>query len=468
MQNRILLIIFSSIFLLITCKKDPPVDPPADPLAAPSGTIKIEATPQVVGDAVAGKEYLINGDYVRSGVPSGIALPLLSSQNRLERTGESAELPYDFNLVNHPNGAQLVVPSCLSCHGQILNGELIIGLGSVEQDYTKDRSEDLTLIDAAIPFLYGENSPEWEAYQPFRRASLALGSNIITSVRGPNLATRTTGILASHRDPETLEWLDTPQFSEPVNSLPSDVPAWWLLKKKNAMFYDGSGRGDFRKFLMGTSTLTIENRLEAEEIFKEFDDIHAYINSLEAPKYPNEIDMEKAAIGEDLFYQTCAKCHGTYGDNETYPNLLVSVDKVGTDPSYVRRNAAETDFINWMNNGWFYTGRSAEAYLEYNDAYIAPPLDGVWATAPYLHNGSVPDLASLLNSPERPTYWKRDFSTRDYDMDKMGWKYESVDAANDTETYDTTVEGFGNQGHYYGDGFTEEERSAVLEYLKTL
>jgi hypothetical protein len=54
--------------------------------------------------------------------------------------------------------------------------------------------------------------------------------------------------------------------------------------------------------------------------------------------------------------------------------------------------------------------------------YIAPPLDGIWATAPYLHNGSVPDLATLLKSSSRPTYWLRSFDDGDYDLTNVGWK----------------------------------------------
>ena len=36
-----------------------------------------------------------------------------------------------------------------------------------------------------------------------------------------------------------------------------------------------------------------------------------------------------------------------------------------------------------------------------------PPLDGVWATAPYLHNGSVPTLEAVLKSSDRPALWQR-------------------------------------------------------------
>ena len=53
--------------------------------------------------------------------------------------------------------------------------------------------------------------------------------------------------------------------------------------------------------------------------------------------------------------------------------------------------------------------------------YQAPPLDGVWATAPYFHNGSVPTLAGVLNSKARPKVFTRSYHTgeEDYDKDKV-------------------------------------------------
>ena len=52
----------------------------------------------------------------------------------------------------------------------------------------------------------------------------------------------------------------------------------------------------------------------------------------------------------------------------------------------------------------------------------SPSLDGVWATAPYLHNGSVPTLKTLLTAP-RPQFWRRGFSWSDYDSENVGWTF---------------------------------------------
>jgi hypothetical protein len=105
---------------------------------------------------------------------------------------------------------------------------------------------------------------------------------------------------------------------------------------------------------------------------------------------------------------------------------------------------------------------------------VAPPLDGVWATAPYLHNGSVPTLAALLDSSQRPTYFIR--STVDYDAAALGWSFDELDHGQADETdlerrdliYDTTLLGYGNGGHTFGDMLSADDRAALLEYLKTL
>lgn len=64
--------------------------------------------------------------------------------------------------------------------------------------------------------------------------------------------------------------------------------------------------------------------------------------------------------------------------------------------------------------------------------YAAPPLDGVWATGPFLHNGSVPNIALVLDSTRRPTYWKRlDFDSTHFDETSLGWPYVALDYGQD-------------------------------------
>jgi hypothetical protein len=258
--------------------------------------------------------------------------------------------------------------------------------------------------------------------------------------------------------------------------VPVDVPPWWRMKKKNAMFYDGAGRGDHARIMMTASVLCTDSVAEAQEIDAYFGDVRAYITSLEPPPNPTPIDAAKAARGKAVFDATCSVCHGTYGDGGTYPNLLIPLDEIGTDPVIGSGAAQFADrFVDWFGKSFY--GESAR--LEPRPAYYAPPLDGIWATAPYLHNGSVPSLAALLDAKTRPTFWRRkatDGLGQDYDPTIGGIGFDVVDHGQDAEPdaaarrriYDTTKPGYGNGGHTFGDALAADDRAALLEYLKTL
>ena len=99
-----------------------------------------------------------------------------------------------------------------------------------------------------------------------------------------------------------------------------------------------------------------------------------------------------------IFRDNCARCHGTYGEKWTYPNKIVPLEEIGTDPN--RHRGIEMRYgleysNSWFGkepNGWFVDGKM----LRPTPGYQAPPLDGIWATAPYFHNGSVPTLDGVL------------------------------------------------------------------------
>jgi mono/diheme cytochrome c family protein len=233
------------------------------------------------------------------------------------------------------------------------------------------------------------------------------------------------------------------------------------------MFYNGFGRGDFAQYLMASNLLTVKDSSEARSVSKHFGDVLAYIVSLQPPKYPKPIDKELALKGEIVFIDNCSRCHGTYGKNESYPNLLIPIGIVQTDSALIKSNQQNPQFIAWFNNSWLSQGITPAKLVPFN-GYIAPPLDGVWITAPYFHNGSVPNLGAVLNSKLRPTYWQRNFKKPEYDYENVGWKYEQKDKPELKKTYNTTLYGYGNYGHYFGDHLSDADRKAVIEYLKTL
>ena len=346
----------------------------------------------------------------------------------------------------------------------------MVGLGNEASDFTRDVAT-YALAVAAL----AEGEAEVRAVTEWSDRMQVLGPSITMDTVGVNPADNLTAILIAHRDRHTLAWSDSPLIDVPdIGVVPVSVPPWWNMKKKNAMFYTAVGRGDHARFMMTASTLCTDSVDEARMIDEWFPDIRAYIASIEPPPYPHEIDAVEAEKGKRVFEQTCSGCHGTYGEDWTYPNMFVAIDEIGTDDVLARRSFnAAGELIEWYNESFY--GELAQAVP--GEGYIAPPLDGIWATAPYLHNGSVPTLAQLLKSSTRPTYWSRFLEeTQVYDRTNVGWVHTVLEYGKDgargsderKRIYDTTRPGYGNGGHTFGDALSDRERTALIEYLKTL
>jgi mono/diheme cytochrome c family protein len=345
---------------------------------------------------------------------------------------------------------------CLLCHGGSIAGQSYAGLGNASLDI-QGLFEDLAVADGRspkLPFAFGNVRGTSEA---------GAVSVYLLGLRDPDLSMRTRPLDLGLRD-----------------DLCEDVPAWWLLKKKKTMYYTGGGNArsvrSLMQFMLGP--LTRPSTFAREEAT--FADIQAYILSLQPPKYPFPIDRSLAQTGERLFVENCARCHGTYGEKWTYPNKIIPLDEIGTDPN--RYYGISKAFAAHYSKSWF--GRERRGWLaddfpaQATTGYQAPPLDGIWATAPYFHNGSVPTVYHVLNSKARPQRFTRSYRTdKDaYDPSKLGWKVQILEQGADPrwpaserrKIYDTTLSGRHNSGHTYGDDLTEAERMAVIEYLKTL
>ena len=71
----------------------------------------------------------------------------------------------------------------------------------------------------------------------------------------------------------------------------------------------------------------------------------------------------------------------------------------------------------------------------------------------------------VLNSSLRPAIWKKQAG---YNQNELGLNYQVLNSKEDKFSYDTSLYGYGNTGHTFGDKLTDNERTAVIEYLKTL
>ena len=345
---------------------------------------------------------------------------------------------------------------CMICHGGSIMGKSYIGLPNTTSDIQALVSDmgRATGTGGKTPFAF-------------------------SNVRGTTEAAAFAVFLSSMRKPDLTIQLSRQNW-DLCDDLCEDPPAWWLLKKKKTMYMTGSNDSrsvrSIMQFMLGS--LNGPKKFHQEEAT--FRDIQAFLKNLEAPKYPFAIDKKMVHKGKLLFEKKCSTCHGTYGNDWTYPNKIIPLDVIGTDPK--RANGLPREWGEWYNKSWFAKEKRPDGGIGFPAkspaGYQAPPLDGIWATAPYLHNASVPTLYHVLNSSARPTLFTRSFKTDEsaYDKKNVGWKITNADAGElqkmsayeQRKIYDTRQPGRRNVGHTFGDAFTEEERRAVMEYLKTL
>jgi mono/diheme cytochrome c family protein len=461
--------------------KTPPPSPADDAGAEATQypDVTLAAEPQRPGDPQKGYRALVNEAYVPCGVPytayQKMFAPPRDDEKIPGREGRNATLPYRWTAMTTKDGVEIVTSNCLLCHtGTNVDGKPLVGLGAADSDFTTDAATLKLGTTYAGTFLTDPKEKAEHAKWKERMDTVAPYS--VLSTRGPNPADGFTAVLFAHHDPKTLAWSSTPLIDVPKPvDLPVDVPPWWRMKKKTSMFYTAGGRGDHARIMMTASILCTSSVEESRAIDAYFADVRAWIVSLDPPAYPFPIDRGLADRGKPIFEARCSRCHGTYGPGGSYPNRFVSIGEVGTD-ALLASGAAQfaKPFVDWFNGSFF----GEIARFEPKDGYIAPPLDGIWVTAPFFHNGSVPTLEAVLDSTKRPQYWTRSTwdATKDFDQVAVGWKYRQFDHGKKAEPdegtkrslYDTTLPGYGNGGHTFGDALADDERRAVIEYLKTL
>jgi mono/diheme cytochrome c family protein len=371
-----------------------------------------------------------------------------------KRPGDGVpHLPLGFT----EDGKGGLVTNCFTCHGGKVAGVTIPGagnthvdLGTLREDLIRLRALDAGKDPFSVDFNSGIKIPA-SYHKGFTNAVIF----------------------------EVLEWVQANPgvmlrvMANPGMLLHHDMnpPAWWTTKKKARLYTDAFAPKTPRQnmpFARGRGQKNWEEKWHALE--PTFVHILQYIEKLEAPKYPFEIDTALAERGQVLFEQTCSECHGTYGPNGEFPNRVVPIEEVGTDSR--RLHAVSKENRVWDNSTWLQYNGKHPVWLE-SKGYLAPPLDGVWASAPYFHNGSAPTLWAVMNPRERPKVWKR---TEDgYDSQKVGLEVQVFDAVPEGLTervrrmyYNTSHVGNSAAGHEFPDVLDAEEKRAVIEYLKTL
>ncbi len=232
---------------------------------------------------------------------------------------------------------------------------------------------------------------------------------------------------------------------------------------------------------------------------------------LVAPQWPADlagaIDSQKAAAGKAIYDRECLQCHKMVDAQNPKRRLravLTPSSEVGTDPlmvenfnhrqvksgilegskimvvagSKIPAKTSPMDLVmhvavgTLLHQPWtsfkslvqeFHRNDSAPEQDEYM-SYKARPINGIWASAPYLHNGSVPTVYDLLlPAVERPSLFN--VGNLHLDVHKLGYLTDATEA---TSEFDTRLPGNSNAGHEYGTKLTDAQRWELLEYIKTL
>ena len=232
-----------------------------------------------------------------------------------------------------------------------------------------------------------------------------------------------------------------------------DFPSLWAMEKRHGGGYHWDGlQTSLHEVFLNSG---IGNGASARSInVPNLDRMERWVNALPPARYPFAIDRRLAAAGAPVFAANCADCHATGGGKT---GEVIPIGLIGTDRN--RMDAWTTDALEAFSSAAQYAWKYE--HFRKTNGYLATPLDGIWARAPYLHNGSVPSLAALLGDPAvRPVTFGRGSAA--YDTQAVGFSTAGG------KTYDTRLPGNGNGGHLYGTGLSPAEKAALIEYLKTL
>ncbi len=267
----------------------------------------------------------------------------------------------------------------------------------------------------------------------------------------------------------------------------ADLPSVWYQQAREGMqlHWDGNNSSLDERNLSAALAATLPPTLDKCSLRR----VARYLGTLRPPSFPDSKRTADAAIleqGREIYNANCAECHGaphppfkSQGKGERV-GTVIPWDEIRTDKHRLDSYTAElASAQNSMYAGYPLDDSEAcpgdpeaENYparftrFRKTSGYASMPLDGLWLRAPYLHNGSVPNLRALLMRPEeRPKVFWIGYDV--YNYDSVGFITEGPESAAEGWRYDTAVAGNGNEGHAYGTELPSAHKQALLEYLKT-
>ena len=426
-------------------------------------------------------------------------------------------------------GTYAAQSNCFTCHATVVDGQVVSGAMSTQIDQLSGyvRLAGLMQIEpilqGAIQQAIANGVPGAEAdaevfdsftthladiLLPIFQNSTARGTNLGPFTVWKTLA-RTIGPGLTAADRASGTALDYLFENTPFPTV--DANPWWIYKYKDSIYRYADQSEHAGHFAFTFSQPRPDANIERPEQIEIMKNVLTYINQLESPAYKERISLYKAYYGKLLFHGDaklhngetlpCSQCHGTYTKKSNWLKVGgYEVDynesglrNVGTDGAYsefLRSTGAEivTERLSQIQDFFVDPALKPDIQVPSTLGYLPPILDGVWASAPYFHNGSVPTLYQVLNSKARAKIWKRSINPFAYNHNQVGLRHKSLTdeeylglalaaqgqhpfspaALEFRQAYNTTDYGKGNGGHTAGDVMNHWERMAVIEFLKTL
>jgi hypothetical protein len=442
--------------------------------------------------------------------------------------GAGINLPLGFSQVT-VGGDQYLTINCFLCHAGVVGKQTVGGLYNKDINFAAlaqamDSGKDLS----ALVKIFRLNNRQAKALNHFQSYNNKINkfSKYFKTV-GDNLGPYISWMYIAYLKQDAKDFDDTwlPNDSKPREDWriddwklpPVQAMAWWTMKYRDHHYWFGDSTNDIDQAALDfTINFSIPHgpdtrNVSFEKRFNNMKAVFKYAYSTISPRYPGKIDEALAEQGRALFHGEaptengavlpCTQCHGTY----TRPQGATDWSEWQIDyPRGINRHIVGTDleyqhFLQTMGPlaqrlseiGSKQGGGKVPQYKipdANNLGYVAPPLDGVWATAPYFHDGSVPTLWDVLKSDDRMVIWQSNSDPRAYDFEKVGLmarrittkEYEKIETAsnggNELEapkqalrrTYMGLEFAKSIAGHTFGDVMNDGERKAVIEFLKTV
>jgi mono/diheme cytochrome c family protein len=238
-----------------------------------------------------------------------------------------------------------------------------------------------------------------------------------------------------------------------------DLPQVWNQQARVGMYlhWDGNNNNINERNYAAAMAIGATPKTVINASFKRVTD---FLLTLRPPAYPFSVSQATAGRGQKIFDQECASCHAFGGPKV---GQVEPIETIGTDRHRLDSfTASLVEKFHSIDDPPFVF----DAYRKTN-GYANVPIDGIWARAPYLHNGSVPNLRALLQPEKnRPAIFYRGYDV--YDPQNVGFVSDGPEAQRAGFRVDTGLPGNSNQGHAYGTVLKDAEKADLIEYLRTL